>query len=178
VHALNSIFGYYQNVKRYFSQELAHYSFFNKEISMTHRVFNKNEKGQGLVEYALIMVLVAVVSIVVLATMGPGISNVYCEMVTTLGGTCDSGDDEQQVADEGGDDQSLILDNSIPDDEEEEEEEGDNRPNPFSTGEPNWDENDNPSCEEGLYHPIGCYGCPDGFTPAVEDAQVVCNPNG
>lgn len=52
---------------------------------------NKNEEGQGLVEYALILVLVAVVSIVALALVGPAISNVYCETIVELGGTCDSG---------------------------------------------------------------------------------------
>jgi pilus assembly protein Flp/PilA len=36
-----------------------------------------NERGQGLVEYALILVLVAVVVIVVLALLGPAIGNVF-----------------------------------------------------------------------------------------------------
>ena len=42
------------------------------------------EKGQGLVEYALILVLVAIVVIVILALLGPAIgnvfSNIYCEV--------------------------------------------------------------------------------------------------
>ncbi len=37
----------------------------------------KDNKGQGLVEYALILVLVAVVVIAVLALLGPAISNIF-----------------------------------------------------------------------------------------------------
>lgn len=36
-----------------------------------------NNKGQGLVEYALILVLTAVVVIVVLAILGPLVANVF-----------------------------------------------------------------------------------------------------
>jgi pilus assembly protein Flp/PilA len=68
----------------------------------------KGEKGQGLVEYALIMVLVAIVVIVILATMGPAISGVYCTVIQELnpGSTCataaaaapeDQEDEEQQL---------------------------------------------------------------------------------
>jgi len=44
----------------------------------------KNEKGQGLVEYALILVLVAVVGIVILSIMGPAIGNIFSNIVNTL----------------------------------------------------------------------------------------------
>jgi pilus assembly protein Flp/PilA len=44
----------------------------------------KNEKGQGLVEYALILVLVAVVVIVILSIMGPAIGNIFSNIVNTL----------------------------------------------------------------------------------------------
>lgn len=40
-------------------------------------LFAPKEKGQGLVEYALILVLVAVVVIVVLTALGPIIGNVF-----------------------------------------------------------------------------------------------------
>ena len=40
-------------------------------------LFAPKEKGQGLVEYALILVLVAVVVIVVLSLLGPAISNIF-----------------------------------------------------------------------------------------------------
>lgn len=41
----------------------------------------KDNKGQGLVEYALILVLVAVVVIVVLALLGPAIGNVFSNVI-------------------------------------------------------------------------------------------------
>jgi pilus assembly protein Flp/PilA len=54
--------------------------------------FLPNEKGQGLVEYALIIVLVAIVVIAVLLTFGPAISQVYCRVANALQpGSCISG---------------------------------------------------------------------------------------
>ena len=44
-----------------------------------------NPSGQGLVEYALILVLVAVVVIVVAALLGEQIQGVYCDIVLSLG---------------------------------------------------------------------------------------------
>jgi pilus assembly protein Flp/PilA len=46
----------------------------------------KREEGQGLVEYALILVLVAVVVIVILSQMGPAIGNIFSEIVGALNG--------------------------------------------------------------------------------------------
>jgi pilus assembly protein Flp/PilA len=43
-----------------------------------------DERGQGLVEYALILVLVAIVVIGVLLVLGPTVSEVYCEVVNVL----------------------------------------------------------------------------------------------
>ncbi len=43
-----------------------------------------HEEGQGLVEYALILVLVAVVVIVILALLGPAIGNVFSNIVQNL----------------------------------------------------------------------------------------------
>ncbi|MBU4225773.1 MAG: Flp family type IVb pilin [Chloroflexi bacterium] len=40
-------------------------------------LFAPKEKGQGLVEYALILVLVAVVVIAVLTLLGPMVGNVF-----------------------------------------------------------------------------------------------------
>jgi pilus assembly protein Flp/PilA len=63
-------------------------------INLIKKVANKlglpqNEQGQGLVEYALILVLIAVVVIAVLLTLGPAISDVYTKAVCGLqGGTC------------------------------------------------------------------------------------------
>jgi pilus assembly protein Flp/PilA len=48
-----------------------------------------DERGQGLVEYALILVLVAIVVIAVLLVMGPAVSQVYCQVVNALDpGSC------------------------------------------------------------------------------------------
>ena len=47
-------------------------------------LFLTNEDGQGLVEYALILVLVAIVVIVVLSILGPQIGNVFSQIITAL----------------------------------------------------------------------------------------------
>ena len=41
-------------------------------------------RGQGLVEYALILALVALVVIVILWALGPGIGNAYSNIVSNL----------------------------------------------------------------------------------------------
>jgi pilus assembly protein Flp/PilA len=46
--------------------------------------FSPKEKGQGLVEYALILVLVAVVVIAVLLILGPIIGNVFDKLNPSL----------------------------------------------------------------------------------------------
>lgn len=56
-------------------------------------MFNKKslsrEEGQGLVEYALILVLVAVVVIAVLMLLGPQINQAFCQVANVLQrGTC------------------------------------------------------------------------------------------
>ena len=45
------------------------------------------EEGQGLVEYALILVLVAVVVIAILTLLGPQIANIFSQVTSGLGGT-------------------------------------------------------------------------------------------
>jgi pilus assembly protein Flp/PilA len=47
-------------------------------------LFAPKEKGQGLVEYALILVLVSVVVIIVLALLGPAIGNVFSTIMSKL----------------------------------------------------------------------------------------------
>lgn len=47
-------------------------------------LFSPAEKGQGLVEYALILVLVAIVVIAVLMLLGPIIGNVFSTLNTSL----------------------------------------------------------------------------------------------
>ncbi len=44
----------------------------------------RREKGQGLVEYALILVLVAIVVIAILALLGPTIGNVFSRIIQAL----------------------------------------------------------------------------------------------
>lgn len=43
------------------------------------------QSGQGMVEYALILVLVSIVVIVILLTMGNQIQNVFSNVVAALG---------------------------------------------------------------------------------------------
>lgn len=46
-----------------------------------------NEKGQGLVEYALILVLVAIVVIAILLLVGPQIANIFSQVTNGLSST-------------------------------------------------------------------------------------------
>jgi Flp pilus assembly pilin Flp len=45
---------------------------------------HKTGKGQGLVEYALIIVLISIVSIVIMTTLGGSISSVFSSANTAL----------------------------------------------------------------------------------------------
>jgi pilus assembly protein Flp/PilA len=47
-------------------------------------LFLPREEGQGLVEYALILVLVAVVVIAILTLLGPIIGNVFSDIVNRI----------------------------------------------------------------------------------------------
>ena len=47
-------------------------------------LFAPKEKGQGLVEYALILVLVAIVVIAVLLILGPAIGNIFSTIISNL----------------------------------------------------------------------------------------------
>ncbi len=44
----------------------------------------RNEKGQGMAEYALILVLVSIAAIVALTALGQSITGVFNEIVATL----------------------------------------------------------------------------------------------
>ena len=50
-------------------------------------LFLPGEEGQGLVEYALILVLVAMVVIVILTILGPTIGNAFSGVITDLNAT-------------------------------------------------------------------------------------------
>jgi len=47
-------------------------------------LFLPREEGQGLVEYALILVLVAIVVIAILILVGPAIGNVFSAIVNAI----------------------------------------------------------------------------------------------
>jgi pilus assembly protein Flp/PilA len=47
-------------------------------------LFVPREQGQGLVEYALILVLIAVVVIAILLIVGPAVGNVFSNLVANL----------------------------------------------------------------------------------------------
>jgi len=60
---------------------------------MFKKTRNTKEKGQGLVEYALILVLVSVAVLGVLLILGPMIGNVFTEInstMTTAGGEAEA----------------------------------------------------------------------------------------
>ena len=41
----------------------------------------QSEKGQGLVEFAFLIVLIAVVVVIILVTMGPIVGNLYSQVI-------------------------------------------------------------------------------------------------
>jgi pilus assembly protein Flp/PilA len=41
-------------------------------------------KGQGMVEYGLILMLVAIIVIVILALLGPAVGNMFSEVVNSI----------------------------------------------------------------------------------------------
>jgi pilus assembly protein Flp/PilA len=53
-----------------------------KEVNLMFRKMQK--KGQGLVEYALILVLVAIVIIIILSVLGPAIGNVFSQIINSI----------------------------------------------------------------------------------------------
>ena len=63
------------------------HNFIRQGLAASRRryVHDPAQRGQGLVEYALILVLVAVVVIVVAAVLGEQVQDVYCDVVLSLG---------------------------------------------------------------------------------------------
>ncbi|MEO0562634.1 MAG: Flp family type IVb pilin [Chloroflexota bacterium] len=47
-------------------------------------LYQPREEGQGLVEYALILVLVAIVVIVILSLLGGAVGNVFSNIVSAV----------------------------------------------------------------------------------------------
>lgn len=55
-----------------------------KRKEVTDMLYLPREEGQGLVEYALILVLVAIVVIVILALLGPAIGNIFSNIYANV----------------------------------------------------------------------------------------------
>ena len=53
----------------------------------SYLAFVKNEKGQGLAEYALIIVLIAIAVVTALSSVGGEITSVFQNIQTSLAGT-------------------------------------------------------------------------------------------
>lgn len=51
---------------------------------------DQGELGQGLVEYALILVMVSVVMVVLLTVLGPGIANIFANILVWIEGASTS----------------------------------------------------------------------------------------
>lgn len=47
-------------------------------------IISDGESGQGLVEYALILILVSVVMVILLVVLGPGIQNMYSNILDQI----------------------------------------------------------------------------------------------
>ncbi len=54
-----------------------------KEVIQMMKLVNR-EEGQGMVEYGLILALVAVVVIAVLTLLGPAVGNIFSSVVSSL----------------------------------------------------------------------------------------------
>ncbi len=61
---------------------LVNWNSYRKEVDTM--LFSPKEKGQGMVEYALIIVLIAIVVIVVLTVLGTQISAVFSQISSAL----------------------------------------------------------------------------------------------
>jgi pilus assembly protein Flp/PilA len=57
---------------------------FNTLVSYLQARFNTDERGAALVEYALLVALIAVVSIIALTTLGGGIKDKFTEVNNSL----------------------------------------------------------------------------------------------
>jgi pilus assembly protein Flp/PilA len=56
---------------------------YRREVNRMH--FLPREEGQGLVEYALILLLVSIVVIGILSLLGPAVGNVFSRIVEAFG---------------------------------------------------------------------------------------------
>jgi pilus assembly protein Flp/PilA len=58
----------------------------SREFALTrlHELLQRPEDGQGMVEYALILVLIAIVVIVIISTVGKQVNNVFSNISNGL----------------------------------------------------------------------------------------------
>lgn len=47
-------------------------------------IIGRTVKGQGLLEYAMIMMLIALIVIIILALLGPAVGNLYSQVVPRI----------------------------------------------------------------------------------------------
>ena len=62
------------------------FSYFEGEPGMSRKLNQLKKKGQGLVEYALILVLIAIVVIVILGFLGNQVNTTFSKISSGLGG--------------------------------------------------------------------------------------------
>ncbi len=79
-----------------YCQDIRHHLYWSRllDMTLTQRIYKRREvqamlflpreEGQGLVEYALILVLVAIVVIAILLLVGPAVGNVFSTIVKAL----------------------------------------------------------------------------------------------
>jgi pilus assembly protein Flp/PilA len=60
------------------------YTKIHERREVQEMLFLPREEGQGLVEYALILVLVAIVVIAILLLVGPAVGNVFSVIVNNI----------------------------------------------------------------------------------------------
>lgn len=55
-----------------------------REALRAWRIPDEDTDGQGLVEYALLLVVVAVAMVALVMTLGPGIGNIFSNVINNL----------------------------------------------------------------------------------------------
>jgi pilus assembly protein Flp/PilA len=63
---------------------LSTFLFVQEEVIPMHKLNMLRKPGQGLVEYALILVLIAIVVIIILALLGGTINNIFSTIASSL----------------------------------------------------------------------------------------------
>ena len=76
-------------IAKTFLMWLSHTLIYRNVSKSINNYTDELETGQGLVEYALILVLVGVAVMGIMLTMGPAISNVYLNILDAVRGTLD-----------------------------------------------------------------------------------------